>query len=172
MKLLRNKVPTVLYLHGFKSFPGDSIEQELSLCDKYKIISIQLDHLNPEKTYKEILEESKKADLVIGFSMGGYWASLIPDVDKLFINPAFLFPYILLHKTGSRNLFERYLNLSKNQFLGKSRALLIYWENDKTEPLSLFNTFYEGDVVKGLTSHVPNSREIKNIVINQILKML
>ena len=173
MKLLRNSKPTILYLHGFNSFPGDSIEQGLSNCSDYNVISIPLDHLNPEKTYREVLKESKEVDLVVGFSMGGYWTSLISNVNKLFINPGFLFPYILLHKTGSRNLFGRYLDLSKNQFLGKpSKSSLIYWKDDKTEPLRLFRVFYGGDVVEGLTSHVPNDREIRDIIVPQILKML
>ena len=168
MITFKKKSPVILYLHGYKSFPGDSIEQTIRKgCPEFDIKSIQLDHMNPEKTYHDVIEASRGVDIVIGFSMGGFWASLIPKkVKKIYINPAFLFPYIVLYKTGSRKLFKEYLGIASNQFNDRdSDSTLIYYKKDKTEPLGLFNVFYGGKVIDKLSGHVPNESELKKYII-------
>ena len=70
MIVKRENKPTILYLHGFKSKPGDTVEQSLRSDINYNVKSIFLDHLNPEKTYRDLIIASKGIDLVVGPSMG------------------------------------------------------------------------------------------------------
>lgn len=170
----KSSSPVILYLHGYKSQPGDSVETALRECGDYEVRSVFLDHTSPKKTYREVLNASKGVSVIVGLSMGGFWASLLPEIPKVLINPAFLFPYILLHKTGSRGLFTEYMEVAKSQFpspLGP--GTLVWAKGDKTEPLGIFSTFWpEGKVIDTLHGHVPSSQEITSLVIPEIKKYL
>lgn len=166
------KSPTILYLHGFNSHPGDTIQKFLE-GNGFKVVAPDLTALDkPEIIMKEILSTIKNIDIILGFSMGGFWASCIPGgVKKLYINPAFYFPYILLHKTGDRRLFGDYLKIAgKYQFKDSPvSSTLIYGAKDKTQPLLTFQTFYPGGkTIEGLKGHVPDEGELKKYVYDNL----
>lgn len=169
----KTKSPTILYLHGFKSHPGDTIQGYLE-GEGFKVVAPDLNALNnPEAITKEVLNASKDVDLVLGFSMGGFWASCIPGkVRKIFINPAYYFPYIHLHKTGDRGLFERYLKIAGRYQFQDSPLLpptLIYWAKDKTQPLLTFQTFYPGGkVIEDLKDHIPGKSEFEKFIYPEL----
>lgn len=172
IKFKTKSPPNILYLHGFKSNPGDFIQNILEE-EGFKIMAPDLTALNnPETIMKNILKVSKNVDIILGFSMGGFWASCIPGrIRKIFINPAFYFPYILLHKTGDRGLFERYLKIAgEYQFKDSPiSSTLIYGAKDKTQPLLTFQTFYaEGKTIEGLRNHVPEESELKRFIYQEL----
>lgn len=166
------KSPTILYLHGFKSHPGDSIQSILEE-DGFKVEAPDLTAPNnPEVIMKDILKISKNVDIVLGFSMGGFWASCIPGkTKKIFINPAYYFPYILLHKTGDRRLFQEYMKIAgKYQFQDSPvDSMLLYGAKDKTQPLLTFQTFYNGKTIEGLRGHVPEEFELKRFIYPELI---
>lgn len=84
------KKKTILYLHGIGSGAASRTPRSLGqYLPDYKIIAPELPE-RPEMAVKFIKENMnlKEIDLVIGTSLGGFYALTLPGVKKLIINPA------------------------------------------------------------------------------------
>lgn len=81
----------ILYLHGFASSGNSGTAKEIQeSLPKCKVISPDLP-IHPSEAHALIdkMIEEQHIDLVIGTSMGGYFAAQIPGTMKILVNPSF-----------------------------------------------------------------------------------
>lgn len=85
----------ILFINGFSSQGKKEIYNSIQNClPEYKILYIELDEKSPINNFNSLKDLIKKEniDIIIGFSMGGFYAELLDNVSrKIFINPAFRF---------------------------------------------------------------------------------
>ena len=86
-------IKRIIYLHGLESQQGGPKVDFLS--DKGYVFAPEMDYKNNPDLFKDVLEEVKELgtpDLIIGSSMGGYFAyklaSYFEGVEVLLFNPA------------------------------------------------------------------------------------
>lgn len=81
----------ILYLHGFASSGNSGTAKEIQEClPNCKVISPDLP-IHPSEVLALIHKviDEQEIDLVIGTSMGGYFAAQISDTMKILVNPSF-----------------------------------------------------------------------------------
>ena len=114
----------ILFCHGFRHSPGqkdDIIFNTLihNLPNNIKIDYIDLDDENPIDSYNRLKKTQDKYDMVIGFSMGGFFAEMSEIPCKVLVNPGYHMPkYLELLRTYkgldiSDKSIEEFKTLSK-----------------------------------------------------------
>lgn len=101
----------ILFINGFLSQGKKEIYNSIQDClPKYKILYVELDEKSPVNNFNFIkkLIDKENICIVIGFSMGGFYAELLDNVSKkIFINPAFRFYEISKKYPEKFNLGEK-----------------------------------------------------------------
>lgn len=155
---------SILYLHGFASSGNSGTAKEIQEClPNCKVISPDMP-IHPSEALELIhkIVDEQEIDLVIGTSMGGYFAAQISGKLKILVNPSFhvsrmmksrlgdnyemTIPYFKTREDGAtefvltKEIANWYFALERN--IGKSAA----WSNrSKIETLGVFGT--DDDVV-------------------------
>lgn len=92
----------ILYLHGFASSGNSGTAKEIQEClPKCKVISPDLP-IHPSEALALIhkIIDEQGIDLVIGTSMGGYFAAQISDTMKILVNPSFHVSRMMKNRLG------------------------------------------------------------------------
>lgn len=92
----------ILYLHGFASSGNSGTAKEIQEClPNCKVISPDLP-IHPSEALELInkIVDEQKIDLVIGTSMGGYFAAQISDRMKILVNPSFHVSRMMKNRLG------------------------------------------------------------------------
>lgn len=89
-----NKKIKVLYVYGFEGWPKDftynGIEYLLRDYENIKLLSFDWDmNDDPLKTYADLVTYIKhnSIDILVGFSIGGYFSAGVHDIPKVLANP-------------------------------------------------------------------------------------
>ena len=125
----------ILFCHDFRHSPGqkdDIIFNTLihNLPNNIKIDYIDLDDENPIDSYNRLKKIQNKYDMVIGFSMGGFFAELSEIPCKVLVNPGYHMPkYLELMRTYkgvdiSDKSIEEFKILSKQLYKYKPKNIL------------------------------------------------
>lgn len=106
---------TILYLHGLRERNSKILEYLKMEFPNYNFLNPPIDPWKPTKTLGEV--SKLQEDYIVGFSMGGFFGSLIKtDTPKILINPALCFPEILCtRKHPNSDLTKEYLSLEPYQ---------------------------------------------------------
>lgn len=94
----------ILYLHGFASSGNSGTAKEIQEClPACRIISPDLPIYPAEALalIHKIIDE-QEIDLVIGTSMGGYFAAQISDTMKILVNPSFHVSRMMKNRLGDK----------------------------------------------------------------------
>lgn len=92
----------ILYLHGFASSGNSGTAKEIQEClPNCKVFSPDLP-INPGQALDLInrIVEDEKIDLVIGTSMGGFFAAQITNTNKMLVNPSFHVSMMMFNRLG------------------------------------------------------------------------
>lgn len=93
----------ILYLHGFASSGNSGTAKEIQEClPNCKVISPDLP-IHPSEALALIhkIIDEQEIDLVIGTSMGGYFAAQISDTMKILVNPSFHVSRMMKDRLGN-----------------------------------------------------------------------
>ena len=183
MKIRRKNKYSILFCHGFRHSPSqkeDVIYNTLNqgLPKNIKIDYVDLDDENPMDSYNLLRKIQSKYDMVIGFSMGGFFAELLEIPCKILVNPGYYMPKYLelmrIHKgldikDKSINEFKK---LSKGLFKYKpNRILGVFGTNDlKVGTSGDFIKHHGKDNIVWFTGgHVIDEASIKQLILPFIL---
>lgn len=143
----------ILYLHGLRERDSKILSYLKTL--PHQITAPSLNPWKPAETLRIISEIP--ADKIVGFSMGGYFGSLIKkDIPKLLINPALCFPDIVLSRRNiDPVLSAEYRELKP--FPGKKIKAIFTTEDHKIGLRSLpeYKELYSEDSI----SYIPGGHE-------------
>lgn len=92
----------ILYLHGFASSGNSGTAKEIQEClPNCKVISPDLP-IHPSEALALIhkIVDEQEIDLVIGTSMGGYFAAQFSDTMKILVNPSFHVSRMMKNRLG------------------------------------------------------------------------
>jgi predicted esterase YcpF (UPF0227 family) len=105
----------IVYLHGLGSHTNEKAQY---LSETNEVYAPKIEYTNPQEftnTFNEV--KTFKPDLIIGSSMGGYYAFLMASlikVDVLLFNPALRYRSIMIE-----NIKKGYLSIHGNVVLGE-----------------------------------------------------
>ena len=163
----------ILYLHGLGRNGHDELYQNLRkyVPEDIEILTLDISPRRPKKSYEEIqkIVEENNPTIVIGFSMGGFFADLISLPLKLYINPALHLPEYISRKSGP--LVEEFNELArKYRFKNNPRKCIDIVGNQDNKigipSEALFSKNYKhGKVIRFEGGHDINELEIREIVI-------
>lgn len=163
----------ILYLHGLGRNGHDGLYQTIK---KYigslgEILTLDLEVRKPKETLGRILDivSEFSPTAVIGFSLGGFFADLLPLPFKLYINPALHLPEYISRKTGP--LVEEFKLLAeKYRFKYKPKKCFdIVGTEDERIGLatkSLYEEHYGKDsVITFKGGHDVGEEEVRDLII-------
>lgn len=187
---LQEIILKALFLHGLASSgafkTAASLHHLLRPCD---VISPDIP-IDPDEALGmlEAICNEEHPDLVVGHSMGGFWAQMLRGYRKILINPAFHPSKIMRTMTGemkylsprrdgalsftiSEELCDRYLALEQHQFDGivpteisMTRAMFAD-EDEIVNCLEEFESHYPGCSVRYHGRHIPSHPELKSVLV-------
>lgn len=165
----------ILYVHGFRSSgSGDTARMIREVFPEDTVISPDFDLEDPEltaQTFYDVLD-TVKVDLIIGSSLGGYWALLFAKthgIPSLVFNPS-LTPEANLAKYEVPGLCENYDALAgsfRNAMEFDAPCIVVQGSNDTvippaTQPVELL------DVCKLVETdwehRVPDTKESRTLI--------
>jgi uncharacterized protein len=124
----------IIYLHGLGSNQGG--EKVSFLSDKGYVFAPEMEYNHNENLFEELLNEIKtehsSPDLIIGSSMGGYFAYMLAshfeDIPVLLFNPAF--------HSRSINMIKKALKLPNNIYKGphEVKGVIALGDEDNVVP--------------------------------------
>lgn len=193
----------ILYLHGFASSGNSGTAKDIQEClPKCKVISPDLPiHPSEASALIQKIIDEQEIDLVIGTSMGGYFAAQISDKMKILVNPSFHVSRMMKNRLGDN--YEMTIPYFKPREDGASEFVInkgianwyfalesnikkcAAWSNrSKVETLGVFGT--DDDVVdcreEYLTmydnirffkgGHRLNKEAVEEVIIPSILQMV
>lgn len=193
----------ILYLHGFASSGNSGTAKEIQEClPNCKVIAPDLP-LHPSEALELIhkIVDEQEIDLVIGTSMGGYFAVQISDRMKILVNPSFhvsrmmknrlddnyemTIPYFKARKDGAtefvltKEITNYYLALERN-----IEKCAVWSNRSNVETLGVFGT--DDDVVDCRDEYLSmyenirffkgghrlNKEAVEEVIIPSILQMV
>ncbi len=180
MIILRNKKISILYIDGYnpdkETYMINSLKKILE--NSCSILFQEVDESRPIETYNTLKSLSKNADIIIGYSMGGFYADLLDCSRKIFINPAFKFYSIV--KTYPENFKVNLEELNILNNLPKYRkgvsSVMILGDNDlkikSTGVEEIFNKKYKGKILTYPGKHLIDFQSMEKLIpkaINLVL---
>lgn len=180
MVILKNKKLSILYIDGYN--PGKETYMINSLKsileNSCSILFQEVDESRPLETYNTLKSLSKNADIIIGYSMGGFYADLLECRRKIFINPAFKFYDIVkaLPDEFRVNLGElRGLN-DLPRFRKGVKSVMILGDNDykikSTGVEDMFIKEYKGRILTYPGKHLIDFQSMKKLIPEAIKLVL
>ena len=170
----------ILYLHGLGRNGHDEFYQTLRkyVPEDIEILTLDISPRHPKKSYQEILDiiSLHSPDIVVGFSMGGFFADLLSLPFKLYINPALHLPEYISRKSGPT--VEEFRELARDyrfKSIPKRCIDIVGTLDDRIgmSSLSLFQENYKaGSVVRFEGGHDLGESEIIEVVIPQLLTLI
>lgn len=112
----RNSKMKILNIHGYKSSGRNSSYEALKAIGKEAVsLTIDYDALSPDEILEMLCREAKKsgAEVVIGSSLGGFFAALISvrlGLPAVLINPC-LMPFLHLPRLGYEGDIRPFMQL-------------------------------------------------------------
>jgi len=176
----------VLFIHGLASSgafkTATSLHHLLRPCD---VLSPDLP-IDPDEalTMLRMICSDSSPDLVVGLSMGGFWAQKLRGYRKILINPDFHISELMRTKIGeveylsprrdgaksffiTEELCNRYRELERHQFDGLNATEIVltkamFADSDELVNCSgEFESLYPGQAVHYPGSHLPTHPELK-----------
>lgn len=158
----------ILYLHGLRE--RNSVVLNFLKTLPCEVTAPMLDPYKPAETLKRISEI--QADYIIGFSLGGYFASrIITTTPKLLINPALCFPDILEARRSKDPVTAEYKNLQP--YLGNKIQAIFTTEDYKIglRSLPIYKEVYPGSQIIYIPGGHNPGEEIKEKITNIIFHL-
>ena len=180
MVILRNKKLSILYIDGYNPKKETYMINSLRniLGDSCKLLFQEVDESKPIETYNILKKLSKRADIIIGYSMGGFYTDHLECKKKIFINPAFKFYDIVksFPNDFKVNIDElRILNNLPRNNKGVS-SVMILGDNDykikSTGVESIFNNIYGGRILTYPGKHLMDFQSMKKLIPDAIKLVL
>lgn len=180
MVILKNKKLLILYIDGYnprkETYMIDSLRKILS--DSCKLLFQEVNESRPIETFNTLKPLSKKADIIIGYSMGGFYTDLLECKRKIFINPAFKFYDIV---KAFPNEFR--VNLKELEELNRlprlrewSRSVMILGDNDykikSTGVEKIFRDEYKGEILTYPGKHLIDYQSMEDLVPKAVSMVL
>lgn len=181
---------TILFIHGLASSgafkTASSLHHLLRPCD---VIApdVPIDPDEALSLLQNICAETGP-DLVVGLSMGGFWAQKLRGYRKILINPDFHISELMRTKIGevdylsprrdgatsftiTEDLCDRYHELERHQFDGLDKAEILltrgmFADSDELVNCSSeFESYYPGQGVRYPGGHLPTHPELKRFLV-------
>lgn len=187
MIIFRTNKPNILFINGFDSIGKEDIYNEIKRSlPGYKIFLAELDQTKPLQSFRNIRDfiTKNKIEIVIGFSMGGFYTELLDNVyKKIFINPAFRFYELAKNYREKFRLNDKTINELKNlsdsyRFKNTDiKSIMIIGEKDekiiKSGAIEDYKDNYKnGEILYFDGKHVIDSISIHQLIPIAIKKLL
>ncbi len=180
----------VLFIHGLASSGAYKMASSLRILLKGGEVIAPDVPIDPREAL-ELLEgicRDERPDLIVGLSLGGFWAQKLRGFRKILVNPDFHISRLLRTMKGEREylsprrdgaltftvtdaLCDEYAGLEAAEFDGltlEEIALTTGMFADRDEMVNCkdeFETFYPGRSRSYPGTHLPNYPEIKNYIL-------
>lgn len=175
---LNKKKINILYIHGWKRYDGSSTTASYfskHLSDKFNVYSISYDQANPIKAYNKISKfvDDNNIDLVIGCSLGAFFALKLKNITKIIINPVTQPSNVLGDLGASKDILEKYKSFEVDIFDNidaeeRSMTFGLFGMNDDiVNDKDKFDKYYNYSKQIN-TKHKLSEDDVKNIVIPYI----
>lgn len=172
----------VLVIHGLESTAPNATAQFLNLLNTYKVISPQIDHRDFTETKKkldditlDLLNDQEVGDIVVvGSSMGGFWAHYLCkkyNLKTVLVNPVLRIERITADGNGFDPVDKMlYRDLSLNYEVGKYKPgtyvdILLGGKDDIIDPMYAIENFPSCTVLENEGHRIQNTKEIINMII-------
>lgn len=118
---LNKKTINILYIYGWKNYDGASHTSSYfsnHLSDKFNVYCETYDQKDPTHGFSQITKfiDDKDIDLVIGCSLGAFFALKLKNVPKIIINPTTKPSSILGNLGATKDIVEKYKSFEKDVF--------------------------------------------------------
>ena len=159
----------ILFLHGLReNFRNNPILNSLKSFTNHTILSPELNPWEPEKTLDKL--KDIPADLCIGFSLGGLFASALNIPKKILINPALAFVKTLKERKFSRWDQVKYYETFTISIPNWIRS--IFTTEDKKigmKGLPIYLNYFSEDTI----TYLPGGHELTNEqIINNLIPLI
>ncbi len=180
----------VLFIHGLASSGAYKMASSLRILLKGSEVIAPDVPIDPREAL-DLLEgicRDERPDLIVGLSLGGFWAQKLRGFRKILVNPDFHISRLLRTMKGEREylsprrdgaltftvtdaLCDEYAGLEAAEFDGltlEEIALTTGMFADRDEMVNCkdeFETFYPGRSHSYPGTHLPNYPEIKNYIL-------
>ncbi len=180
----------VLFIHGLASSGAYKMASSLRILLKGSEVLAPDVPIEPREALNllEGICRDERPDLIVGLSLGGFWAQKLRGYRKILVNPDFHISRLLRTMTGEREylsprrdgaltftvteeLCDEYARLEDAQFDGLSSdeiALTTGMFADRDEMVNCkdeFESFYPGRSRSYPGTHLPNYPEIKKYIL-------
>jgi len=183
----------ILFIHGLASSGAYKMASSLRILLKGSEVIAPDVPIGPQEAL-DLLEgicQSEHPDLIVGLSLGGFWAQKLRGYRKILVNPDFHISRFLRTMIGEREylsprrdgaltftvtetLCDEYARLEASEFDGLSPdeiALTTGMFADRDEMVNCkdeFERFYPGRARSYPGTHLPNYPEIKKYILPEI----
>lgn len=180
----------VLFIHGLASSGAYKMASSLRILLKGSEVIAPDVPIEPGEALNllEVICRDERPDLIVGLSLGGFWAQKLRGYRKILVNPDFHISRLLRTMTGEREylsprrdgaltftvtdaLCDEYAHLESVEFDGLASeevALTTGMFADRDEMVNCkdeFERFYPGRARSYPGTHLPNYPEIKKYIL-------
>ncbi len=180
----------VLFIHGLASSGAYKMASSLRILLKGSEVIAPDVPIEPDEAFNllEGICRDERPDLIVGLSLGGFWAQKLRGYRKILVNPDFHISRLLRTMKGEREylsprrdgaltfsvtdaLCDEYARLEDVEFDGltvEETALTTGMFADRDEMVNCkdeFETFYPGRSHSYPGTHLPNYPEIKKYIL-------
>jgi len=186
----------ILFIHGLASSGAYKTADTLRILLRQSTVispDIPIDAAQALKLLKEICSE-EKPDLIVGLSLGGFWAQKLRGYKKILINPDFHISRLMRTMTGevkylsprkdgslsftlTKEICDAYEELEKSEFDNLTEdeiKLTVGMFANHDEMVNCYDEFQSiyGSGIRYPGAHLPTFPEIKNHLLPLVEKMI